>query len=187
MRRLLIAFAGQRSRAYIAQLLREAGMDVSGTFGTGLDVLMECRSGDVVVCGDRLLDMTAEELSDQLPERCGMVLLAEEAQLAAFPDGSVMKLTAPVSQTMLAASVREILTRKAAPPAPPKRTIGEQEVVNAAKEILMSRQGMTETEAHRYLQKQSMNSGLKMTVTAARLIEQAEASGGEVNLEPATQ
>ena len=46
----------------------------------------------------------------------------------------------------------------------------QQETVRKAKELLMARNNMTEEEAHRYLQKSSMDSGTNMVETAEMVL-----------------
>ena len=47
-----------------------------------------------------------------------------------------------------------------------QRTQEELELVDAAKTVLMDRHGLTEEQAHRFLQKQSMDNGARLTDTA---------------------
>ena len=47
-----------------------------------------------------------------------------------------------------------------------KRSGEEQAIIKEAKGLLMERHGMSEEQAHRFLQKKSMNSGAKMVQTA---------------------
>ena len=53
---------------------------------------------------------------------------------------------------------------------PGQRTKEEQELVDRAKAILMERNQMTEEEAHRYLQKTSMDNGTSFTETAQMIL-----------------
>ncbi len=46
----------------------------------------------------------------------------------------------------------------------------EQETIRRAKELLMERNNMSEGEAHRYLQKSSMDSGTNMVETAEMVL-----------------
>ena len=52
-----------------------------------------------------------------------------------------------------------------------KRTESDKKVITAAKELLMERNNMTENEAHRYIQKISMDSATNMAETAQMIIE----------------
>ena len=51
-----------------------------------------------------------------------------------------------------------------------KRTEEEQSIVDEAKAVLMEKNNMTESEAHRYIQKSAMNSGRTMVDTAEEIL-----------------
>ncbi len=53
---------------------------------------------------------------------------------------------------------------------PKERSGEEQELIKQAKELLMERNHMTEAEAHRYIQKCSMDSGTNMVETAQMIM-----------------
>ena len=53
---------------------------------------------------------------------------------------------------------------------PVERNEEEKQVINRAKTMLMQREHMTEAEAHRYLQKCSMESGSNLVETAHMLL-----------------
>ena len=53
---------------------------------------------------------------------------------------------------------------------PKARSEKEKLTIHKAKEILMARNNMTEQEAHRYIQKCSMESGTSLTETAQMII-----------------
>jgi response regulator NasT len=52
----------------------------------------------------------------------------------------------------------------------PQRTDGERALVEQAKALLMDRYDMTEEQAHRFLQKKSMDNGAKLTDTARMIL-----------------
>ncbi len=55
---------------------------------------------------------------------------------------------------------------------PVRRTQEERALVERAKEVLMAQSGMTEEQAHRFLQKRSMNRGARLADTARRVLEE---------------
>ena len=56
-------------------------------------------------------------------------------------------------------------------PRPPRRSKAENETIAQAKVLLMERHGMTEPEAHHYLQQHAMNKGMKLTDYASKVLE----------------
>lgn len=53
---------------------------------------------------------------------------------------------------------------------PGERNPKERELIQKAKEVLMERNHMSEEEAHRYMQKCSMDSGTNLTETAQMVL-----------------
>ena len=53
---------------------------------------------------------------------------------------------------------------------PKQRSKDEQEMIAEAKALLMERNNMTEEEAHRYIQKRSMDNGTGLTETAQMIL-----------------
>ena len=54
---------------------------------------------------------------------------------------------------------------------PKKRNLKEQAYIDEAKKLLMERNNMSEEEAHRYIQKHSMDSGTNMVETAQMVLQ----------------
>jgi response regulator NasT len=50
------------------------------------------------------------------------------------------------------------------------RSVEEREILDQAKGVLMERNSMTEEEAHRYIQKRSMDNGTGMVETAQMIL-----------------
>ena len=55
-----------------------------------------------------------------------------------------------------------------------KEKMEEIRLINRAKMLLMQNKGMTEPEAHRYLEKQAMDNGKKRTAVAEEIIRSSQ-------------
>jgi response regulator NasT len=102
-----------------------------------------------------------------------MVLAVAPAnQMALCENEDVFKLSAPVTRGDLLASVKMLIQMEDRyfRMMLPHRTGEEEELVKKAKELLINRNCMTEEEAHRFLQKKSMDTGSKMVDTARMII-----------------
>jgi response regulator NasT len=53
----------------------------------------------------------------------------------------------------------------------PTRSSEDKQMIAKAKELLMSRNCMTEEQAHRFIQKRSMDTGAKMIQTALKILD----------------
>ena len=123
----------------------------------------------LIVCGFKLADETCEELFHDLPEGCFMLMIGPQARLELSETEGIFKLQSPVRRGELLASVRMLVQFQRYIPrekGPARRGEEEQELIQRAKAVLMDRHGMTEEQAHRFLQKQSMDNGAKLTDTA---------------------
>ncbi len=144
---------------------------------TGSEVLRSATERDfgVVICTKRLKDMSYSELSEYLPYSFGMIVLTSDATLEVFTNHTV-KLLMPFKADELTSTI-EMLTaayyrpRRKKKDHPAKvRSEAEQEIIDKAKFILMERNGMTEPEAFRYIQKTSMDTGRTSVETAEMIL-----------------
>ena len=55
----------------------------------------------------------------------------------------------------------------------PHRTGESKDTVERAKAVLMEQKGLSEPEAHRFMQQYAMNHGMKMAQFAQKILEQA--------------
>ena len=123
----------------------------------------------IVVCGFKLADETCEDLFYDLPAGCFMLMIGPQGRLELSETEGIFKLQSPVRRGELLASVRMLVQFQRYIPrekGPAKRDEEEQRLIARAKAVLMDRHGMTEEQAHRFLQKQSMDNGAKLTDTA---------------------
>lgn len=172
MRRIVVAFERQSNCDRVRAALERGGEFACLTCRSAAQVkrtVAKLRL-DLVVCGFKLADESCEALYCDLPQRCAMLMVAPQAQLDLCAAPDIFKLPAPVRQGELLASVRLLAQAREAPA---RQTEEERALVGRAKALLMEG-GMTEGQAHRFLQKQSMNHGARLADTARRLLEQAK-------------
>ena len=173
MNRVVIAFESEKNRTQTANLLSTGNIPVRYVCRSGGEVIRSIKTmgGGVVVCGFKLSDMTAFELAANLEDEAQMLLIASPAQLAMCENEESCLLPTPVNGGMLCGSVEMLLQieerrlRKAIP----RRTPEEEAIIRRAKQLLVENSRITEEQAHRMIQRQSMDTGMKM-VDAARMV-----------------
>lgn len=177
MDQVIVAFESAKSAGRIKDIL-----EASGTASCIL-----CKTADqvrrtvnklhitAVICGFKLADQSAETLAEDLPPACAMLVLAARNLLDLLQNDDIFRLTAPVSKGDLIASVRMLLQmgHRLERAMRPRRSPEELALIRQAKDRLMDR-GMTEEQAHRYLQKTSMDRGAKLLQTAQTVLDGAE-------------
>ena len=141
---------------------------------TGTAKCLLCRSGDqvrrlmnkqtvyCVVCGPHLSDGPAEWLAEDLPPACSLLLVGPQHMLDACASRDVYTLATPIRREEAVSTVKLLLQfgHRMERFTAARRTSADQATVDRAKKLLMDRLGMTEDQAHRELQKRSMDLSL---------------------------
>ena len=172
MQKVIVAFENGDVGASICEVLESGGVAQCVLCRSGAEVkrLVHKQGLNVIIGGFKFPDESGEELFQDLPQRCVMLMIASQARLELCESEEIFKLPSPVSRGDLLASVRMLLQigrgRAAHSTVHTHRSEEERELVSQAKALLMDRHGMTEEQAHRFLQKQSMDHGAKLVDTA---------------------
>lgn len=165
---VVVAFSRPETAQRFAGALEAEGLSVLRVCTAGAQALraLEPCEDAVLVCGARLPDRTADELARDLDGRAAVLVAARPEWLALCEEPSLHQLALPASGTQLAAAVRAAVR----PERPASRTADEGRLIGEAKRALMAR-GMTEAEAHRFLQRESMRLGVRMAVCARMALD----------------
>jgi response regulator NasT len=172
--RTVIALESGAGENMISEILERNRIAVRYRCRTGAEVIRAIAKmgGGVVICGYKLPDMTAEELSHSLGECAAVLMIAKNHFLELCEHDGIFKLPIPVRTSELIGSVNMLIqmdqmrSRRLAP----RRSPEDECLVRKAKERLLEQNGMTESEAHRYIPHKSMESCMKMTETAKLIL-----------------
>ena len=170
---IIVVFPNKDNATNIRNLLVRAGLDVTGVCTTGAQAMNYADSVDegIIVCGYKLKDMMYSELREYLPERFEMLLIASQGKWEEGLASGVMGLTMPIKVYTIQMMLQNMDRRRRKRKKTIKSRTPEQEaLIRKAKELLMARNNMTEEEAHRYLQKNSMDSGTNIVETAEMVL-----------------
>ena len=174
---ILIAMPREEDSNHLVDIIKSYGLlhDIE-VCRTSADVLRVSNERDygLVICTKKIMEMSYIELSGYMPEFFGMIILTKDMTVELASD-NMMKLTLPLKKRELLATIetmsgfleRRIRKKKKAPP---RRSQEEQKIIDEAKALLMERNGMTEPEAFRYIQKSSMDSGRGMVESAQMVL-----------------
>ena len=174
---IIVVFPKKENAINIRNLLVRNGVNVTGVATTGAQAMHYADTVDegIVVCGYKLKDMMYTDLREYLPENFDMLLVASQDKWSDGLVRGVMGLSMPIKVYDLMNTIEMMLTdidrrRRKRKKQLKNRDPKQQETVRKAKELLMARNNMTEEEAHRYLQKSSMDSGTNMVETAEMVL-----------------
>ena len=172
MQKVIVAFEHESTAASICEALESGGVAECVSCRSAAEVrrLVNKQGISVIVCGFKFPDGSGEDLYYDLPQHCVMLMIAAQNRLEMCEAEGIFRLPAPVSRGDLLASVRMLLQfarrRVSRYPVHVHRSEEDKQLVEQAKAVLMDRHGMTEEEAHRFLQKESMDHGAKLAETA---------------------
>lgn len=174
---ILIAMSRYEDATKIASIIRGQGMNLDiNICETGAEILRVANDRDygVVICGKKLRDMSYTEMTMMLPNYFGTIVLTKDATLEVTSD-SMVKLIMPFRTSDLINTIDMITQNyyrrlKKKQKVPPKRNVEDQKLVDQAKHMLMERNGLSEEEAFRYIQKNSMDFGRKMVESAQMIL-----------------
>ena len=104
-----------------------------------------------------------------------MLLIASQGKWEEGLASGVMGLTMPIKAYDLMNTLQMMLQnmdrrRRKRKKTIKSRTPEQEALIRKAKELLMARNNMTEEEAHRYIQKRSMDNGTDLTETAQMIL-----------------
>lgn len=174
---IIIAFPKIEDANNIKMLLMRNGYDVNATCTSGAQAIAIANELDegIVISGYRLPDMLYREMNSYLPKGFAMLLLASAQRLAECSEGSVVSLSMPIKvqdllNTLQMMTYNYMRKKKKDKNKPRERTEEERQTIERAKLVLMERNKMSEEEAHRYMQKTSMDSGTNLVEMAEMIL-----------------
>lgn len=175
MDRIVVAFANEEAQRRILRLLTSNGWEPAACCASGAEAIRACRKlgSAIVICGFKFRDMTATDLAADLRGTAVLLAVSSAVNLDMCEGENLYKLATPAARSDFFATL-DMLRRfeeKNLHHPPPKRKEEEQKLIRTAKELLMDVNRMTEAEAHRFLQKRSMDSGMKLAEMAQYIID----------------
>ena len=178
---VVIAFPKAEIAQNIKKILASSGYSVAAVCSSGAQALssIERLSTGILVCGYKFVDMMYTELYEYMPSDFQMLLIASQDILMERDVDNLVSLSTPLRvhellQTMEMMDYTIARRRKKMRKQPKQRTEEEKEIINNAKALIMVRNGMTEEEAHKYIQKRSMDNGVDIVETAQMILSLLE-------------
>ncbi len=178
---IIVAFPKLEDAKNIKTVLVRNGFEVSAVCTSGVQVISLANELDegIIVSGYRFTDMHYLQLHNYLPRGFEMLLVASPNKLEEVSNQSIVCLSMPIKLNELLGTLQMMMLqyqrRKKKQLLRQKdhsklRSAEEIAAINKAKRLLMDRNNMSEEEAHRYIQKTSMDSGTNMVETAHMLL-----------------
>jgi len=172
---VLIAMPEKKDADKIADMLNRRGPEFETCVcRTAADVLRVANEKEygIVICRKKLPDMYFAELEECLPHCFGLVLITTDASLELYSEKAA-RILIPFRASELRESVTLLMRRvsgRTERQKSRKRSAAEQLMIDEAKHALMEAKGLTEPEAYRYIQKNSMDAGRTLLESAQMIM-----------------
>ena len=168
MKNIIVAYPNRNTALQLKSVLEQDGLYVSHICATGasaLGIAADMRSG-VIICASILRDMGVAE---RLPSGFDVIALSKSGKEDYM--GNLICLPLPLDKDDFLRTVEILVTTESSFT---DRNLNDSEYISNAKAILMNINSMTEMQAHKFLQNESMKSGMKMVDVAKDIIARFE-------------
>lgn len=167
MKDIIIAYPVKETAMQLRSLLESEGHHVSFVCALGSSVLSIAHglNEGVVICASILSDMGAGVLAENLPVGFDVVALSRNGREEYM--GNLINLPLPLNKNDFLETVSVLVSTRSSFT---QRKNDEGEIISNAKLVLMNANGITESQAHKFLQQESMRKGKKLLELAKEII-----------------
>lgn len=170
MDRIILAFSKDETARKIRMMLDGSGYRIHGMVCHSASELL--RTADeyddvLIIMGYKLPDMVVDDIYEYMNGTAKILSIVKPERLEDIENEDIFALPLPMTRNrlldaigMLCGGVEHIGKKQT------ERSPEEMKLIESAKLFLMENYHMTEDQAHRFMQKRSMDSGSKMVDTA---------------------
>lgn len=168
MKDIIIVYPVKETALTIRNLIEKSGYHVSHICALGSTALeiASTKEKGVIICPSFMQDISASDLAEHLPFGFDVIALSKNGSEQYM--GNLLTMPLPLDATEFVNTVGLLATSSTSIT---KRSDSDQEYIKKAKDALMAFQNMTEPQAHKYLQNESMISGKKIVEVAMDLLD----------------
>lgn len=182
--RVVIGSSNEKISKQLSRFLTENGMHVLSDTVDGYDMLRKVHTmyPDLVIVDDRMKGMMGSEIAEIIitEKVCPVLALVRGSELSYYvnlnQDPLFCSITKPVGRDLLLGNIN-LLHKTSKSILQLEKKVGkmtkqedDQKIIEEAKQVLMENMNLTEHEAHRRIQKQSMDKGLPKVKIAQTII-----------------
>lgn len=167
MKDIIVAYPQKDIALKLRSMLVGEGFNVTHICALGSSVLSiagEFNEG-VVICASVLSDMSASTLAQQLPVGFDVVAISKNGK--EDYTGNLINLPMPLNRADFLQTVSVLVSTRSSFN---RHNKDESELLSTAKLILMNSRNINESQAHKYLQKESMRTGKKLVDVAREIV-----------------
>lgn len=174
---IIVAFPRLDDAKNVKNILIRNGYNVAAVCTTGAQTLSiaDGLGSGIIVCAYKLADVLCTEISECMPPGFELLVLVSKQHRSDLQGSGIMSVPMPlclsdfystIEMMVMAANRRRRENRLK----PRIRSDEERQIINSAKLLLIERNGFTEDEAHKYIQRCSMESGINLVESAQMIL-----------------
>ncbi len=167
--RIILGFSKNETAVKIGRMLESGGYDVFAACRSKDEIVRIMSEIDdaFVIMGFKLADATVNDVVEDLPPDSKVIALLKPEQRDYIKSFDIYVVGLPVNAAGLVAAIERLEGFvKKSKRAHRVRSDAEKEIIERAKRLLMESHFMTEEQAHRFIQKKSMDTGARFVDTA---------------------
>lgn len=176
---VIVALSNEETSQKIKSILVGNGFNVMATCNYGNELIRTIKqlSPSIVISGYKFKDMNLLDIYDSTGEDCSFLAIVNEPYKSIVQEETdIICISSPIN-TMLLINTLDIIYQSERKINNLKKKVNNLEVkineriiIEKAKGILMEQKSFSEQEAYRFIQKNSMDSGLRMVEYAKQII-----------------
>ncbi len=164
---VFIAFSNKKTALSIAKTVLGGGYNVAAAVLNASDLIHKINfyESGIIICGCRFGDGNINTLSASIPDSFRIISIGTHEQLQYCDESRMLTLSVPLNSAALLAYIDMLRVETRS-----RRSPDEEALINRAKRYLIAYKGMTEPQAHKFLEKKSMDSGRTITEIAKAVL-----------------
>lgn len=171
MGKIVLAFSKKETAEKVHRMLRHSEYEAAAICLSYAELMRKISDMDdvLIIMGYKLPDATVNDVAESLVD--GQELMAVvKSDLREMIDDDVFIVPIPVNRQGLISSIDLLRKEVERRSHKTERTPEEKKIIESAKLFLMENHRMTEEQAHRFIQKRSMDTGAKFIDTARMIL-----------------
>ena len=171
MENVVLAFSRDDTADKIRRMLEGSEYDVIAVCHSHAEILRLISDLDevLIIMGYKLPDAVVNDVADDLREGQKIISIMKSEHREMITNEDVFVVPLPVTRQELISAIELLWGVAERRRKKPKRSPEEEKIINRAKLYLMENHHMTEAQAHRFIQKRSMDTGEKF-IDMSRMI-----------------
>lgn len=172
MERVVLAFSKDGTAEKIKRMLEGSRFDVIAVCHSHAEIMRIIADIDevLVIMGYKLPDAVADDVAEDLREGQKLMSIVKSEQSDMISNDDVFIVPLPINRQTLLSSIELLWGTIERRKRKTNRTPEEEKIIDKAKLYLMEHYHMTEAQAHRFIQKRSMDTGGKFIDTARMIL-----------------